>query len=205
LSWKKAPLEAVKIRDKWELLNGDDHRNYIKKKLNKDFSMYRPDITHQSLLTILDSPLNKAGYMDVYIHTEKNVLIHINPSTKIPRTFKRFAKLMAQLLVKLKIRAHESSEMLLKVIKNPITNHFPHGTLKIGTSTKARLVKLKEFVPTLPKNGPIVFLVGAVSKGNPALEVDYLDDSVCISRYSLSAACCLSKIINQFEDEWNIF
>jgi rRNA pseudouridine-1189 N-methylase Emg1 (Nep1/Mra1 family) len=43
----------------------------------------------------MDSPLNKAGKMDVYLHTEKNVLIWINPSTKIPRTYKRFAGMMA--------------------------------------------------------------------------------------------------------------
>jgi len=40
------------------------------------------------------------------------------------------------LLVKLKIRAQESSEMLMKVVKNPITNHLPPNALKIGTSTK---------------------------------------------------------------------
>ena len=92
----------------------DEHRNYISKKLRKDYSTYRPDITHQvtflenikshkyilmkSLLAILDSPLNKAGYIDVYIHTEKNVLIHINPVTKIPRTYKRFSKLIGNFL-----------------------------------------------------------------------------------------------------------
>jgi hypothetical protein len=30
----------------------------------------------------------------VYIHTKKNVLIEVNPQTRIPRTFKRFAGLM---------------------------------------------------------------------------------------------------------------
>jgi hypothetical protein len=33
----------------------------------------------------------------VYIHTEKNVLIEINPQTRIPRTFKRFAGLIGKL------------------------------------------------------------------------------------------------------------
>lgn len=31
----------------------------------------------QMLLTLLDSPLNKAGKLQVYIHTEKNVLIEV--------------------------------------------------------------------------------------------------------------------------------
>ena len=48
----------------------------------------------QCLLTLLDSPLNKAGKLQVYIHTAKGVLIEVNPSVRIPRTFKRFGGLM---------------------------------------------------------------------------------------------------------------
>jgi len=47
------------------------------------------------MLTILDSPLNKAGFVKLYIHTDDNVLIDINSATKIPRTYKRFSFLMA--------------------------------------------------------------------------------------------------------------
>ena len=48
----------------------------------------------QCLLTLLDSPLNKAGLLQVYIHTAKGVLIEVNPHVRIPRTFKRFSGLM---------------------------------------------------------------------------------------------------------------
>lgn len=48
----------------------------------------------QMLMTLLDSPLNKAGHLKVYIRTRKNVLIDVNPGLRIPRTFKRFAGLM---------------------------------------------------------------------------------------------------------------
>lgn len=51
----------------------------------------------QCLLMLLDSPLNRAGLLQVYIHTEKNVLIEINPQTRIPRTFARFCGLMGKL------------------------------------------------------------------------------------------------------------
>lgn len=51
------------------------------------------------LLALLDSPLNKAGLLQVYIHTEKNVLIEVNPRTRIPRTFKRFSGLMGMHLI----------------------------------------------------------------------------------------------------------
>jgi rRNA small subunit pseudouridine methyltransferase Nep1 len=51
-------------------------------------------ISKQCLLTLLDSPLNKAGLLQVYIHTAKGVLIEVNPGVRIPRTFKRFSGLM---------------------------------------------------------------------------------------------------------------
>jgi len=43
---------------------------------------------------LMDSPLNRAGLLQVYIHTERNVLIEINPQTRIPRTYNRFSGLM---------------------------------------------------------------------------------------------------------------
>jgi len=64
------------------------------RKVGKNIADCRPDITHQCLLALLDSPLNKAGHLQVYIHTNQNVLIEINPSIRIPRTFRRFCGLM---------------------------------------------------------------------------------------------------------------
>ena len=52
---------------------------------------------------LLDSPLNRAGRLQVYIHTEKNVLIEINPQTRIPRTFDRFCGLMGKLITLLSL------------------------------------------------------------------------------------------------------
>lgn len=45
---------------------------------------------------LMDSPLNRAGLLQVYIHTKKNVLIEVNPQTRIPRTFDRFCGLMGK-------------------------------------------------------------------------------------------------------------
>ena len=67
--------------------------------------------------------------MQVYIRTANNVLIEINPATRIPRTFKRFAGLMVQLLHKYSITAAETSVKLMKVIKNPLSDHLPVGNI----------------------------------------------------------------------------
>ena len=81
------------------------------------------------------------------MRTRKNVLIEINPHTRIPRTFARFCGLIGQrtvaprraaltaaararavqLLDELKIRSADGSEVLMRVIKNPVTNYLPAG------------------------------------------------------------------------------
>lgn len=62
------------------------------------------------------------------------MLIEINPATRIPRTFKRFAGLMVQLLHKYSITASESSVKLMKVIKNPLSDHLPAGNIIVRKS-----------------------------------------------------------------------
>lgn len=75
---------------------------------------------------------------------------------------------MAQVIEKLRVRAVNSSKTLLKVVKNPVSLHLPTDCLKVGASVNGRLVKLHEYVPKVTeKSGPIVMVVGAVSKGDP--------------------------------------
>ncbi len=58
---EKACLELVQLKNnKVELLNCDDHTNMLVK-AGKNVAEYRPDITHQTLMALLDSPLNKSG------------------------------------------------------------------------------------------------------------------------------------------------
>ena len=118
----------------------------------------------QCLLTLLDSPLNKAGLLQIYIHTVKGVLIEVNPHVRIPRTFKRFSGLMGkplylflflgwswhaqvQLLHRLYIRGVHGPEKLLKVIKVRCTFttksqnahlQYPFRTLSLITSPRIR-------------------------------------------------------------------
>ncbi|MBA0805248.1 hypothetical protein Gohar_004778, partial [Gossypium harknessii] len=76
---EKASLEVAKVGKSFQLLNSDDHANFLRKN-NKNPADYRPDITHQALLSILDSPVNKAGRLQaVYVRTEKGVLFEVKP------------------------------------------------------------------------------------------------------------------------------
>ncbi|XP_063902536.1 ribosomal RNA small subunit methyltransferase NEP1-like [Zophobas morio] len=199
---ERACLETGKVGKEFHLLNCDDHQNILRKN-GKNIADARPDITHQCLLTLLDSPLNKAGLLQVYIHTEKGVLIEINPHTRIPRTFKRFSMLMVQLLHKLSVRASGTPEKLLKVIRNPVTDHLPPDCRKIGTTFKAeKCVNIYEYVTTLPVDKPVVFYIGALAHGQ--IDLAGLDDVVNISDYPLSASVVCGKVCCAFENIWGV-
>ncbi|XP_014483947.1 PREDICTED: ribosomal RNA small subunit methyltransferase NEP1 [Dinoponera quadriceps] len=196
---EQAQLESVKNGNSFELLNCDDHPA-IYKKYNRDPGSCRPDITHQCLLMLMDSPLNRAGLLQVYVHTEKNVLIEINPQTRIPRTFKRFAGLMVQLLHKYSIRASDGPMRLLKVIKNPVSDHLPVGCRKILMSFSAD--KVQHPRELAPSEEPIAIVVGAMAHGQ--IKTDYTEDTISISKYPLSAAITCSKLCIAFEEVWGI-
>ncbi|XP_051576401.1 ribosomal RNA small subunit methyltransferase NEP1-like [Myxocyprinus asiaticus] len=194
-----ATLETVKVGKTFELLNCDQHKSMIIKS-GRDPGKIRPDITHQCLLMLLDSPLNRAGLLQVYIHTEKNVLVEINPQTRIPRTFARFCGLMVQLLHKMSVRAADGPQRLLRLIKNPVSDHLPPGCPRYSTSFKARdAVCPRSVVPT---DGPAAIVIGAFAHGT--VNADYTEKTVSISNYPLSAALTCAKFCSAFEEVWGV-
>lgn len=162
------------------------------------------DVCVQCLLTLLDSPINKAGKLQIYIHTAKGVLIEVSPTVRIPRTFKRFAGLMVQLLHKLSIRSTNSQEKLLKVIKNPITDHLPLNCRKVTLSFDAEVVRVKDYVEALNPRESICVFVGAMAKGKDDFADSFKDESISISNYSLSASVACARFCHAAEMCWDI-
>jgi len=199
-----AQLEVAQVGKSYQLLNCDDHASYLKKH-KKDPALFRPDICHQALLAILDSPLNKAGKIKaIYVHTHKNVLISVNPKIRLPRTFKRFCGLMAQLLQKLSIRATNGPDKLLKIVKGPVTKYFPLECVRLGFSWAAtKKEPFHKYVQGLPDDKTVVMVVGAFAHGK--IDAPWVDDEVAVSEYPLSAAYALGRITNAFEQKWSIF
>jgi len=219
-TYKAASGRGAGRDEKYSLLNSDEHIG-IMRKMGRDISDARPDITHQvrfgvqhdscpanariqCLLTLLDSPINKAGRLQIYISTAKGVLIEVNPTVRIPRTFKRFAGLMVQLLHKLSIRSTTSQEKLLRVIKNPISDHLPSNCRKVTLSFDAPTVRVRDYIEAIgPKQSVCVF-IGAMAKGADNFADEFKDDSISISQYSLSASVACSKFCHGAEEVWNI-
>jgi len=176
-------------------------------KMGKKYEDFRPDVTHQCLLALFDSPLSKAGLLQVFVRTEEGILMEINPHIQIPRTFKRFSAFMAQLLTKLRVRSVNGSATVATVIKNPVLQYLPMGVKCVGTSKLGELVNLNKYVQRLDlKKRPLVFVIGAVSVGNPGMENDLglEQENISISKHGLSAACVCGKICVAMEKVWGV-
>ncbi|CAJ2668481.1 unnamed protein product [Trifolium pratense] len=155
---EKASLEVAKVGKTYQLLNSDDHADFLHNH-NKNPNDYRPDICHQALLHILDSPLNQAGRLKmVYIRTEKGLLIEVKPYERAPRTFKRFAGVMLELLQKSSISP--AGKQLLRTIKYPVTQYLPINSRIVGLSfSSKKLVNMKDYLSTIPTNLDLVFVI----------------------------------------------
>lgn len=190
------------------LLSADEHMHLIDSIAQKAGKgaipgEYRPDILHDCLKTLLDSPLSRAGQMRVFFTTSGGSLVEVNPSLRIPRSYKRFAGLMVELLKRLKIRAADSSDVLLKMVPGPVSSHLPPGVKVISLSSEGRSVKVEELANEIvvkrKVDEPVCFVIGAAAHGHPTMGLEYVNEAVSISKFNLSAACCCAKITTSIE------
>jgi rRNA small subunit pseudouridine methyltransferase Nep1 len=146
------PLSTLRSdKEGWELIS-DRHKRVLAQR-NEDPAEYRPDVVHQSLLHLLDTPLNRAGMLQIFIKTKAGVLLSIDPRLRVPRSYRLFSKMMAQSLFKLKVRAAGDGNRvtLMKVLKNPITDHLPSNTEFIRVEKDGELVDVFEYCDALAK------------------------------------------------------
>lgn len=207
---ERANLDVVKIDGQfkqpasYQLLNCDEHMFMIRK-LKRDPAFCRPDITHQCLQVLLRSPLNRSGHLQIFVRTQNNQLIKVDPQLAICDKFKDFSEIMVQLLHNLRpVRAKKCSKQLLKLMKNPVTLHLPVGCPKYGTSSKAkRVIRPSELVPSEGSaHKTVAVVIGAMA--HESCQPDYVDDTFSISKYPLSAALVCAKITSAFEEAWDV-
>ena len=96
------------------------------------------------------------------------------------------------------IRSVNGSDKLLKVIKNPITDHLPSNSYKITFSFDSTPVKLSSYLDKIPKEQNIVVFIGAMAHGEDNFADHLVDDKIAISQYSLSASVACGKVRHFF-------
>lgn len=134
---------------------------------------------------------------------------------------------MAQLLQKLSVRAASgsnsagngsgsggSSGKLMQVVKQPVTRHLPVGARRIGLSATADLLTQEQLAkhindltlapsdsqvldPSAAGRSPIVFVIGSMAHGR--IDESYVDETIGVSGYPLSAAAAIARLCNVLE------
>jgi rRNA small subunit pseudouridine methyltransferase Nep1 len=105
------------------LLDRAFHHTAMQKLARKHFrtpveKMGRPDIVHNTLLQILETPLNWEKQLRVFVHTQDDHVISINPKIRLPKNYTRFIGLIEQLFAKK--RVPEKGEPLMEIEKSTI-------------------------------------------------------------------------------------
>jgi rRNA small subunit pseudouridine methyltransferase Nep1 len=220
---ENAGLDIGKTKHGFVLLNGEEHENLIKK-MRRDPDDFRPDLVHQTLLALLDSPLNKHNKLQVLIRTQRGVTIELSPDIRIPRTFKRFAGLFCQLLQQGKIQSAAGGSTLITASKHLVSVLLPKEAKMIRVQKKNGVLvdNLRAYIKTESKfskkrqvqKKPLVFVV-SLSDGHDSVVFKPVEqqvkvggsreeETVSLSNYELSSLNICSRVCFAYEELWGV-
>jgi len=152
----------------------------------------RPDIIHQCLLLLLDSPVSKE--LEIYVHTLNGTVIWVNSETRLPRNYNRFVGLLEDLFVKRRITAQ--GKTLLEITDLELSE-VVKGKKVILLSETGEKRDIKELM-----DGEFAVCIGAFPHGNffestlKALDNLY---TVSLGPESYTSLYVTSKVLCEYE------
>jgi len=165
--------------------------------------MGRPDIVHNVLLQIIETPLNWEGMLRVFVHTQDDYVISINPKVRLPKNYVRFVGLIEQLFAQK--RVPEKGEPLMQLEKSTlqklVRNTHPSNVLGFSILGKSTLMR-NAAERTCKLENPLVF-VGGFPRGHFGSGTRSLLNEICsVDHASLDAWVVASRFVYDFE--WSI-
>jgi rRNA small subunit pseudouridine methyltransferase Nep1 len=176
------------------------------KRLEDNEKRGRPDITHFVLLEALGSPLNREGLLRIYVHTNKDYVVTVNPSTRLPKNYNRFTGLIEQLFERGKVPSE--GETLLKL------EHKTLEQLLTETETDYILAFSREGTPKhlhaavsslQTKRMPTVIVGGFPHSHFSKTTIKLADEVVCVDSEMLEAWIVASRVIYEYERVVEVF
>jgi len=158
----------------------------------------RPDILHTCLLFALDSPLNKKGHLQIYVHTREDKVIWINPVERLPKNYIRFCALIEQLYEEGVISTKKGEELLRiedKTLKALLEELDSWNVVFWEEGKKVDLVKF--FKENIEKR--IAVIVGVFPHGDFKKALDLADETVSIGRDKFAASTIVAKAVFSYE------
>lgn len=152
------------------LLDSNFHHSAMKG-LPEAYRRGRPDIVHVCLLNALDSPLNRAGSLEFYVHTRNDDVIEMSPKWRVPRSYNRFVGLMENLFEQRTIE--HDKDMLLNMKKMGLAELI--GSISDGMEVKLMHYQGRRYAPSEDS----VIIIGGFPHGDFKEDLGFEKYSIC--------------------------
>lgn len=149
-------------------------------KLKESERRGRPDIVHFFLMLAMDSDLNAAGKLKVFVHTRNNDVIAVKPETRLPPHYPRFVGLIESLYEQRVVPSRENALLELRTgvaLETLVAALKPDVVYVLDPLGKEDQLD-KKFAEAEGKT--VVVIIGGFSKG------EYRSDLSKIKRETLS-------------------
>jgi Uncharacterized conserved protein, COG1756 len=162
----------------------------------------RPDIIFHLLQVALESILSKRGQLAVIIHTRNDIIISVNPRTRLPKSYNRFVGLMEDLFEKGIISGQD--EVLLKTEAGDWKHAISLGSgQRILLSPRGVNTGIREIFRSGPGEDRTV-VIGGFSQGDFLSDVYSLGSGISIFPEELTIWSVAMEAICQYERDFNI-
>jgi rRNA small subunit pseudouridine methyltransferase Nep1 len=181
------------------LLDRSYHHSAMKK-LRQGEKRGRPDIAHFALLEALGSPLNKERLLQVYVHTNNDHVITVNPEARLPRNYDRFVGLMEQLFEL--GRVPSKGQTLLKLESKTLSQLLEETETDyvMAFSRKGSSETLEETISKLLEKQRPAVVIGGFPHGHfSGTTIRLADGVVCIDSEMLETWTLTSRVIYEYE------
>jgi rRNA small subunit pseudouridine methyltransferase Nep1 len=162
--------------------------------------MGRPDIIHTSLLQVLETPLNWVNQLRIFVHTQDNQVISINPKVRLPKNYTRFVGLIEQLFMERQVP--KMGEPLLSVEKMTLQSLLQRlKPIRVAAfSTLGNPTMMRDLTGSLCKLKDPLAMIGGFPRGHFTGSTRKLaDDLVSVDPQSLDAWIVAGRFVYDFE------
>ena len=165
--------------------------------------MGRPDIVHNTLLQILETPLNWEGHLRTFVHTQDDYIVSINPKVRLPKNYVRFVGLVEQLFAEGQVPG--KGEPLLSIEKMPLRQLVGRlrPTKVLGFSVLGKPMLLREAAQYASGLEDPLIALGGFPRGHFAERTRQLvSEMFRVDPRSLDAWVVAGRFVYDFE--WSI-
>ncbi|HEX2106637.1 MAG TPA: ribosome biogenesis protein [Nitrososphaera sp.] len=184
-----------------EILLDRSYHHAAMKRLANSLKRGRPDIIHFSLMEALATPLFMEMELKVYVHTINDKIITIADNLRIPKSYFRFERLMANLFRDKIIKSNEGTVLLemsdgtFSDLVNSIKPNMIIGLSTVGAQSNAQ--RVAENARSWDHS---CVVVGGFAKGHFSENVTRsLGPTYSISSMGLEAHVVIARVLYEYE------